>query len=484
LRRAAEQALGEAADADAPLVFLVERCAALERERTQAANERSELERAIGAVELRFANETQELDAAKAALAEWRASFAQALSPLHAGPETSPMLALELLDEIGSLAQQRKRIEELAGRIQGMQRDEARLAAEVAGPAAEHGIAFDPAFPERAAQELVDRYRSAKSAQSERERLRRECAECEAELESESAALTAAERSVEELCAAAGARDAAELVVLEAHSRRARELRASLEAIEATLVDTSGGRPIAALVEETANEDAPRLAARLDELERELSELVEERERLLHDKAGLLAGLERQRAAGGAEAAQEEMAVAAELRERVERYARLRVATALLDRAIERYRQENQAPILKRASELFPRLTEGRYVALRVGREEDGIVALRADGRECTPAELSEGAGYQLYLALRLASLERFVAGAVPLPLVLDDVMIHSDDSRKRAAFSVLGELSNDLQILFFTHHERDVELALEAAPGRAIRHELAPPGSKLPAAP
>jgi uncharacterized protein YhaN len=474
LRKAAEVALGEAADPDAPLAFLVERCAAVERRRTQLENERSELERAIDAVELRFSNETRELEAAKSALAEWRAAFAAALEPLHAEAETSPMLALELLDEIGSLVQQQKRIEELAGRIQGMQRDEARLSAEVSGPAAEHGIAFDPAFPERAAQELVDRYRSAESAESERARLRVQCDECEAELEAENAALAAAERSVAELCAAVGARDARELVLLEAHSRRARELRASLEAIEATLVDTSGGRSVAALVEEAVHEDAPRLAARLDELERELAELVEERERLADQKASLAAGLERQRAAGGAEAAQEEQAALAELRERVERYARLRVATALLDRAIERYRLENQAPILKRASELFPRLTEGRYTGLRVGREEDGIVALRADGRECTPAELSEGAGYQLYLALRLASIERFVAGAVPLPLVLDDVMIHSDDARKRAAFSVLGELSHDLQILFFTHHERDVELALEAAPGRAVRHELA----------
>jgi uncharacterized protein YhaN len=56
---------------------------------------------------------------------------------------------------------------------------------------------------------------------------------------------------------------------------------------------------------------------------------------------------------------------------------------------------------------------------------------------------------------------------------VLDDALIHFDDNRKRAAFAVLGELSERLQILFFTHHERDAELALEAAGARAFRHEL-----------
>ena len=474
LRQAVAAALGEGLQADVPLALSVERCAALLRERLRLENERSELRRAVAATELRLTHETHELEAARTALEAWRSSFALALEPLHAGEDTSPLLALELLDEVGALAQQRKRIEELAGRIFGMQRDEDRLALEVEAPARRHGIAFEPGFPERAAQELVERYRSAENAAIERARLREQGAACEAELGSEQAALAGATHTIEELCAAAGARDESELVELEARSRRARELRASLEAVEATLVDTSGGRPVAALVAEAAGVDAPWLAARLDEIERELSELEEQWQGLHKDAGGLAAGLARQSAAAGAEAAQDEQAIHAELRERVERFARLRVATALLDRAIERYRLENQAPILKRASELFPRLTEGRYTGLRVGRDVDGIVALRADGRECAPDELSEGAGYQLYLALRLASIERFVAGAVPLPLVLDDVMIHSDDGRKRAAFGVLGELSKDLQILFFTHHERDVELALEAAPGVAVRHELA----------
>jgi uncharacterized protein YhaN len=246
-----------------------------------------------------------------------------------------------------------------------------------------------------------------------------------------------------------------------------------LAAIEASLVDSSGGRPIPILVAELAGEDAPRLAARLDELELELSDLDERRESTRSSLAGLVAGQQQQSAGSAAEAAQEEQAIAAALRERVGRYARLRVASSLLDRAIERYRRENQAPILKRASELFPRLTEQRYRGLRVGREESAIVALRADGRECAPADLSEGTRYQLYLALRLASIERFVESAEPLPLVLDDALIHFDDNRKRAAFSVLGELSERLQILFFTHHQRDVELALEAAGPRAFRHEL-----------
>ena len=46
------------------------------------------------------------------------------------------------------------------------------------------------------------------------------------------------------------------------------------------------------------------------------------------------------------------------------------------------------------------------------------------------------------------------------MPLVLDDVFVHFDDERTRAALEVLAELSRVVQVLLFTHHARVVELA------------------------
>jgi uncharacterized protein YhaN len=230
---------------------------------------------------------------------------------------------------------------------------------------------------------------------------------------------------------------------------------------------------VTALVAEAAGEDAPRLAARLDAVARELEELEEELKQAMARAASLQAGQRRQSDALGAEAAQDEQTLGAALADRVERYTTLRVATALLERAIERYRLENQAPILKRASELFPRLTDDGYTGLRVGREERGIVAVRSDGSELAPHELSTGTRYQLYLALRLASVERFIAGSEPLPLVLDDVTVHVDDARKSRTFAVLADVAERVQILFFTHHEGDIELARSASHNRVHVHEL-----------
>ena len=73
---------------------------------------------------------------------------------------------------------------------------------------------------------------------------------------------------------------------------------------------------------------------------------------------------------------------------------------------------------------------------------------------------MSEGTRDQLYLALRLATLERYLAHAEPLPFVVDDVLVNFDDDRSRATLEVLAELSGKTQVILFTHHARLRDLA------------------------
>ncbi|WP_437913033.1 AAA family ATPase [Sorangium sp. So ce302] len=94
--------------------------------------------------------------------------------------------------------------------------------------------------------------------------------------------------------------------------------------------------------------------------------------------------------------------------------------------------------------------------------------------REVDVTGLSDGTRDQLYLALRLASLEHHARTGEPMPLILDDILIHFDDDRARAALAVLGELAGTTQVLFFTHHARLCELAREAVPADVVReHRL-----------
>ena len=69
-------------------------------------------------------------------------------------------------------------------------------------------------------------------------------------------------------------------------------------------------------------------------------------------------------------------------------------------------------------------------------------------------SSLSEGSGDQLYLALRLASLETYLENHEPIPLVADDILIQFDNCRATAALQALADLSRCTQIILFTHHE------------------------------
>ena len=96
----------------------------------------------------------------------------------------------------------------------------------------------------------------------------------------------------------------------------------------------------------------------------------------------------------------------AQLAAAVERYLKLRMAATVLRRAIERFREEHQDPVLTRAGEIFRQLTEGSFSHLVVDYDEkDNPVIKGVRGGEQAEIEgMSDGTQDQLYLALRLAS--------------------------------------------------------------------------------
>jgi uncharacterized protein YhaN len=48
------------------------------------------------------------------------------------------------------------------------------------------------------------------------------------------------------------------------------------------------------------------------------------------------------------------------------------------------------------------------------------------------------------------------------MPLIADDLFINFDDHRTLAGLSVLGNLSRSMQVVFLTHHDHLVPLAME----------------------
>jgi len=99
---------------------------------------------------------------------------------------------------------------------------------------------------------------------------------------------------------------------------------------------------------------------------------------------------------------------------------------------------------------------------------------MRPTGEKIGVTGMSDGTRDQLYLALRIASLEKYLAANEPMPFIVDDILIRFDDDRATAALNILAELSKKTQVLFLTHHARLVELAQkETVCGNADIHYL-----------
>ncbi len=207
-----------------------------------------------------------------------------------------------------------------------------------------------------------------------------------------------------------------------------------------------------------------------DEITRQLQD-VQGAERTLTEAQGELRALGQREGAGSA--AQEANDAAAEMVDHVERWLRLRAANIILNRAVERYREANQHPLVQRASEIFAAVAStGANPITRLSvdytdAEKPVLVGYRADGKMCPVSGMSDGTLDQLYLALRIAAIERHMESTEPLPFVADDLFITSDEDRTAAGIRTLAELGRHTQVLLFTHHRYVVDAARANTPAK-----------------
>jgi uncharacterized protein YhaN len=90
------------------------------------------------------------------------------------------------------------------------------------------------------------------------------------------------------------------------------------------------------------------------------------------------------------------------------------------------------------------------------------LVGVRRGNKTVAVEGMSDGTVDQLYLALRLASLEEYFETNEPIPFIVDDILIRFDNQRAAATLNALGQLCKHTQVIFFTHHHHLVDLAKE----------------------
>ena len=123
----------------------------------------------------------------------------------------------------------------------------------------------------------------------------------------------------------------------------------------------------------------------------------------------------------------------------------------LLD-VIEKYRAENQDPVLRIASGFFKKITMESFHGLRTDMDDQGkaiLIGVRPDGSWVKVEGMSVGTRDQLYLALRLATLEWRLSFSEPMPFIVDDILINFDDDRSGATLEALADWLKKIRLSF-----------------------------------
>ena len=266
------------------------------------------------------------------------------------------------------------------------------------------------------------------------------------------------------LCAEARTEAPEELPEIERRAAEKSRLATALDATNEYLAELASGQDLADFVAAVKAHDPDELTAKLARLDEEKQGLLKEQKHLVEEIA--LQKRELATIGGNAQAvaiAETAQGLAGKIQSDAEHYIRLKLSSIILARAIERYRQKNQSPVLDAASAFFKTITSGAFEGLRADYDEKGdlvIKAFRPSGATLMVHEMSDGSRDQLFLALRLGGLEQYISHKGPMPFIVDDVLVHFDDERSSAAFTGMGRLAQSTQIIFFTHHRHLVDLA------------------------
>lgn len=273
-----------------------------------------------------------------------------------------------------------------------------------------------------------------------------------------------------ELCAAANVEAVVHLSEREDRATRKRLAQTALAAQQQQLAQAST-RSEEELRERLADQDTISIDSEREHCRSEITRLEQEQAAARQAEEQARHALEAIGASDAAAKAREAMeSAAARCRSAIRPWARLKLAHALLQTALDRFRERAQAPMVAAASTYFSLMTDGRYQRLVADESDDKPVlrAERSDGAVIGIEAMSEGTADQLYLALRLAALELRRASHPQMPLVLDDVLITSDDERAANILRALQRFSEGGQVMLFTHHRHLLDVARSALAGKA----------------
>ncbi len=410
--------------------------------------------------------------------ADWVLEWAQAINGLGLKTDAHPAQATEAFDQLLKFFDKFDKSEELRRRIYGIDQVAEKFEKKVFKLVDSIGFNRENQEAVIVAAKLNHDLNESREARAAFQKIDRQKKEVEDEIEDADIVIRTIRDTLASLRATACVETDDELETACESSREMRDLQLKKNDLEQELMRNGDGLSIQELEKEAADSDVDAIEGELEQVLSELEELLKNRD-TLRDKRQILKNEIKAKdgsaiAANASEEAEQQLA---SMVSGIEKYLRLRMAALILEQQIEEYRQENQAPVLARAGQLFSKLTLGGYANLRDELDKKGqpvLLGVRPNNDEVPVKGMSDGTRDQLYLSLRLATLEQHMSKGEPMPLVVDDILIGFDDNRTKACLEVLSELALNTQVLLFTHHRRVLEISgeLEAEAG-IFKYEL-----------
>lgn len=465
---------------------LVELAESVVGDERDAASHGASLRAALEVSERAVLAAEREVESAATAWAQWQREWPERRSASGLPTTADPHSAHETLRIIQEALAQADQIGELTRRLDGIDRDRAAFDESVRDLCNTVAPELVDMSSERASVALAGRLTAAEQLKTERDAVAEWLRDAQAEVDRIDDAIRRASDCLAELCAYAGCTSPDELAIVEQKAMRRSELQREIGELERRIAEVGEG-PFAELKVTAAAFDRDDALTRIGEATAAVENLTQERDAALEsiwaNEQQMIAAREETSAVV---ASQDVELSQARVQELARQYARAKLSATIIRRAIERYRDLHQDPLLRRANQLFTRFTQETYVELFVDVNEKNVgymVARRNDRVLHEMDQMSTGTREQLFLALRIAAIERYVELAGRVPVIFDDVFLESDEQRSERIFEALGELATKTQVIVLTHHHHLVAVGQRALGQRLRVQNLPGPSSGLRAA-
>jgi len=434
-------------------------------ENEEIKRQRMVLDKEVNTLERDQASVRAGCQAASSELDEWKAQWQEVVEGVGLEGDALPSEATDVIDKLRELFTKQSDAEKLEIRIQAINEDAESFSNQV-------GIMVENVAPELVnlpVEEVVVRLNAllseSRTRQSQQQQIEEQLQQAQQDIQDSDATVQTMTERLDVLCTEAKCDSHDELDEAERRSAEHLRLKAEIGGTEREILEAGEGATLTDLEVEAKEVDPDVIPGQITALTNKIDEELEPRRTVLAETKGreekelvLMDGSDH-----AAALADQGQSILASIRSDAERYVRLKLAARILRDEIERYRKENQGPLVKRASECFAVLTCGSFEGLRTDfneKDEPVLVGIRTNEERVHVEGMSSGTRDQLYLALRLASLEKYMESSEPMPFIVDDILVDFDDERSEAALNALAQLAQKTQVILFTHHSRVVEQA------------------------